>query len=150
MGGPGGGMQMPMLMVRWESASPIREAESKLEIEMPDRSKEFYMISVSGFPTPGQQPGGRGAPNPPMANPQAKDRLKGAAVLKIKGKDPIQPSDVDVIQTDKGMMMVFFFPRESKIDLADKEITFEMNNGPMQVQTKFALKEMKYAGDLAL
>lgn len=130
---------MPTLLVRWESAKPIREAESKLEMEMPDRADEFYMLSVSWFPLQGRDP-----------SPGIKERLIAAAALKIKGKDPIPPADVEVIEGDKGILVVYFFPRKDAIQAADKEVIFEMNNGPSLLQVKFPLKDMKFGGELAL
>ena len=49
-----------------------------------------------------------------------------------------------------GMVMAYLFPRTFVIDENDKEVAFETAMGPMEVRTKFVLKEMKFKGKLEL
>jgi len=132
-------VKTPFLLIRWESAKVIREAESRLEMEMPDRADEAYMISVSGFP--------RSQPLPP---PDSRETLKKLAKLKIMGKDPILPYDVDVLKGDHGFLLIFFFPRNPAIEDSARQVTFEMDNGSLHIEAVFPLKEMRFQGELAL
>ena len=132
-------VKTPFLLIRWESAAAIREAESRLEMEMPDRAAESYMVSVSGFPR-----------SQPLPAPDSREALKKLAKLKIKGKDPIFPGDVDVLKGDKGFLLIFFFPRKPAIESSDGQVTFELDNGNLHIEAVFPLKDMRFQGELAL
>jgi hypothetical protein len=83
-----------------------------------------------------------------MAEMQA--RMKAATALKIKGKVPIAPERIGQAQSAQGPMTLFLFPRTAPISAEDKEISFETSMGPMNVKTKFNLKDMQYEGKLSL
>jgi hypothetical protein len=163
MGRPGGGMERPggmeppQILVRWESAAPVREAAAKLEdtteSKMAEVAREYYIISTSGTPMRGrpgrdQQGQEQARSQPDMSRMQ--ERLLQVTSLKIKGKDSLAPAKVEVLQTDSGLTTLFLFPRTREITLDDKEVTFETSMGPMQVKSKFALKKMMFNGQLAL
>ncbi len=132
-------VKTPFLLVRWESAGAVREAESRLEMEMPDRAAESYMVSVSGFPR-----------SQPLPAPGSREMLKTLARLNIKGKDPIFPSDADVLKGDHEFLLIFFFPRKPEIESSDKQVTFELDNGRLHMEAVFPLKDMQFQGELAL
>lgn len=160
--GPGGMAQQRKVTVRWESAAAMQAAplkEGDLHAKVAAWSKEFYVVTASGM---GGMGGGRGNfsganPDRPEADPermtqmrnQMQDRLKTATLLKRKGKDPIYPARIERLQTADGPMTVFLFPREP-ISMEDKEVQFESAMGPMEVRTRFVLKEMAYQGKLEL
>jgi hypothetical protein len=158
MGGGGGApVEVPKMTVRWESAIPVREAAVKTEAAAKDVdqwSKEFYVITVGGGRISMGGAGGRRGGERPQPDParmqQMQDRFKEATTLKRKGKDPIQPARVERLQTPEGSIMAFLFPRSEAIDLDDKEVTFETAIGPMEVKSKFNLKDMVYKGKLSL
>lgn len=147
----GGGMQQPPEMkatVRWESARPIRDAVKK---GLPKELGDAYLISVTGLrggreggdPQQRQEGGDRG--------PALNNRLKESATLERKGADPISPAQVQSGQLPTGPISYFIFPRGSQpIKESDKEVTFHIKMGRMELKAKFVLKEMMYKGELAV
>jgi hypothetical protein len=154
-GGEMGGGEMrpnlPRMLVRWESAAPVREAAAKAEApaanQFAEWSKEFYvvsLISLSGRPD-------REAAEPdPALVARIQDRLKSVASLTAKGKPPVQPARVEFVKTSEGRATVYLFPRKDAISPDDKEVLFETAMGPMQVKARFPLKDMTYQGRLEL
>ncbi len=139
-----GGNSQPVIkaMVRWESARPIRDAVKK---EIPKEFGESYVISVSGLQA-GR--GGREGREGADAGKGMEERLKQSAELRRKNADPIAASQVI---TGQGQVRYFVFPRGSQpIQASDKEVVFHVALGPMELKTKFALKDMMYRGELAL
>ena len=156
MGESGGGMAAPKVILRWESAEPVREALTKAEAghaaQLAEWSKEFYVITASGIPMTGagrrsSQDGGQMDPNRMQ---QMQQRIAQAATLKRKGKDPLAPARAATIRGKEGMIVVFLFPRTEAITADDKEVSFETVAGPMSFKSKFNLKDMVYDGKLAL
>ena len=141
MGG-GGAPPPPMTTIVWDSAAPVHEARVKLEqkdwAEL--RAKDFYVVSIVGFPMRGQQPNAE----------QMRKRLASAAILERKGKDPIAAADVGFVKSGEKLTVVFLFPRTTAIETTDKEVTFQFKGGPMEAKAKFPLKDMMYGGKLAL
>jgi hypothetical protein len=125
-------------LVRWETASPVAAAKRK---KLPSSVEGQYVVSVSGVPMMG---GGD--------HPQGmEDRLKETTILERKGRDPISPAKVTGGRTEGTTMWIFFFPHGSQpIDADDKEVAFKTKIGPLEVRAKFALKDMRYQGQLAL
>lgn len=77
--------------------------------------------------------------------------LKTSTQLERKGKDPINPELVEVVETQGGPVYVFLFARTGQpIALEDKEVTFHAKAGAMELRAKFVLKEMQYEGQLAI
>jgi hypothetical protein len=81
---------------------------------------------------------------------QMQERMKAAAALKIKGKDAIAPTRIEMATTPDGRTISFLFPRSSDIGMDDKEVAFETAMGPREIKVKFTLKDMVYGGKLAL
>ncbi|MBI3683651.1 MAG: hypothetical protein HY235_25015 [Acidobacteria bacterium] len=137
----GGGMSMPSVTVVWDSAEPVHEARVKLEQKdyAQERARQYYIVSVAGFPIR------------PQGDPaRFKERLQSGASLVRKGKEPITAAEVGFLRAEKGMTVVFMFLRKDALDEADKEVTFQWQMGGMLVKAKFALKDMKFGGKLAL
>ena len=157
MGGPpGGGMEPPKFLIRWESARPVREASAKIEdangAKITELSREFYVISTSVGTMPG---GRRGGPDGEEQRPQPdfsrmQERMIQTTSLRIKGHDAIPPTKVEVVPTGRGITTLFLFPRSTEFGGDAKEVTFETSMGPMQIKTKFSLKDMMYEGRPAL
>lgn len=127
-GGSGGNASMAIRpTVRWESALPIVFALGKTQRSASDT--EFYIVSVSD----------------PLLRGTRLDAA--AAYLRVKDRAPIRAEN---IETGSGSIR-FFFPRANHpITLADKDVTFEAQVGPLDVKAKFSLKEMTYRGQLEL
>jgi len=154
-GGPGGGMSTPRMVVRWESAAPLRDAESRMEqagasAPVSQWAREFYVISVSGLPAGGRRGGEEPAEGQDGRSPMGPASMKAGTSLKRKGKEPIYPARVERLQTAAGPVIAFLFPRTDPIDADDKEVNFESGLGPLGIKCKFVLKAMTYHGKLAL
>ncbi len=156
-GGMGGGMPQIKVTVRWESAQMIIDASKR------QRSKEaqsYYILSVTGLPMmgqgrgrPGQEKKGEGAT---AASPEERRnamvaRFKESTMLERKGKDPIYPERVEILEGNSARLVVFLFPKEgADIAVGDKEVTFHSKMVAMDLKAKFSLKEMMYEGKLEL
>ena len=130
------------------------------------RSKEaqsYYILSATGLPMmgqgqgrarPGQEKKGEGAAPPPSAEERRNAmvaRFKEGTMLERKGKDPIYPERVEILEANNARLVVFLFPKEGQaIEVGDKEVTFHSKLGAMDVKAKFQLKEMMYEGKLEL
>jgi hypothetical protein len=138
----------PTVIVRWETAAPVREAARTAELpyaaRMLEWEKQFYVITTSGLPF-----GGRQQPDPDRVR-QMQERLRGSATLRAKGKPPVGPERVFLANAARGSTMIFLFPRSAAFTVEDKDVTFETAAGPMQIKAKFKPREMEYQGKLAL
>ena len=136
-------------LIRWESARPIRDAVKK---ELPKQLGDAYVISVSGLRLGGMREGQGGTPA--RANERRQQQaefLRTSTQLERKGNDPIAPIQVQSGQIATGPISYFIFPRGSHpIQESDKEVTFHIRMGRMEVKARFALKDMLYKGELAL
>jgi hypothetical protein len=137
--GEGGGHEPQIkAVVRWETAAPVVAARRK---QLPSSVQDQYVVSVSGLPMMGGNDRIQGM----------EERLKVSTMLERKGRDPIYPAKVTGGRSEGIPTWIFFFPHGSQpIDPDDKEVTFKTKIGPVEVKTKFALKDMKYQGHLAL
>jgi hypothetical protein len=145
MGGPGGG-DTPNIhaLVRWESALPICAALKK---SVPPEASQFYLISVTGLP---MRPPNTAAEKDDRTG-RVPDMMKQSTSLERKGKDPIPPDHIEIVEEAEGSSLRFSFPRDSKpILVEDKEVTFVTRMGPISVKAKFPLREMLYKSQLAL
>jgi hypothetical protein len=127
------------LMVRWESAFPVRVAEVKAkEIGAPDWDGEFYAIAVYDVP------GLKGSNN-------ELNILKRAAILKREGKKDIKPERVEVLERPNGLaMVVYLFPRSDEITKDDKRIRFTAQIARLYLERDFDTSEMQFQGKLQL
>ncbi|MBY0506462.1 MAG: hypothetical protein K2X03_21265 [Bryobacteraceae bacterium] len=175
-GGGGGGMpggggppSQPTVLIRWQSALPMKqalikrkfgsEAETSAQAKAILESQEtYYVIAVEKLPKmgagrPRAATGGPGeAEREAGADPAERMRqmLARATSLNRKGKDPIKPEDIKIAMAEKTMTVYFLFPRTDAITLADKEVEFSTRLGPLEIKRKFKLQEMVYAGKLEL
>lgn len=130
-----------ILMVRWESALPIRVAEFKArEIEPPSAEGEGYRIAVFGIPS------GNFKGDPIRLG----DPLKKVATLKREGKRDVKPSRVEVFQRSGDVVVVYLFPLSAEISKTDRQVDFEAQIGRIVVLQSFDLTEMKLLGKLEL
>lgn len=176
-GGAGsGGMPSPGLppityVVRWQSATPIKQALVRANMgesteltaqaqQFLDREEKHYVVAVTGLPA---RMGERMAENT--------DRLKQFASLERKGKDPLKPELVEAETGQGSFSLVFAFPRTEPIEVADKDVEFIFKmtggggqgqqaggrggGGPgagrgLEIKKKFKLKDMVFDGALDL
>ena len=77
--------------------------------------------------------------------------MKESTMLERKGKDPIYPERVEILEGNNARLVVFLFPKEGQaIELGDKDVTFHSKVGAVDMKAKFQLKEMVYEGKLEL
>ena len=148
-GAEGGGGPAPTLslVVRWQSALPIRQAMVKSRFgaeaatsqeaaKMLAAEQESYIVVVSGLPGRFLQ----GAPP---------ERLKNASALRLSKSESISAADVKV---NLGQLSEVFlvFPRTRAIKPEDKEVEVVLTGIGLEVRKKFRLKEMMFDGKLEL
>jgi hypothetical protein len=128
--------QLPTLpvLVRWESAAPVREALLLTHQSTPDEIARDYIITVLGLVSAGKD--------------QPLEGLMSHSVLKIPGKAPVAAEDAKV--DSKTGTVRLYFPRSTAITLADKDVVFATRFGSLAVVKKFHLAEMMYHGRLEL
>ncbi len=149
--GPGGAtFAMGKVVVRWESAAPLRDAAPRSgpaenAKKVAEWAQEFYVVTVSGLPNRGPGAGGMAG-----ADSERTDRMKAATALRIKGKGALPPARIESSASLQGRSISCLFPRAAAIGLDDKEVSFETAVGPSAIKVKFTLKDMLYHGKLEL
>lgn len=149
--GPGGSMPTVNLIVRWQSAMPVREALVKAKFKneagtsaearkMIEKPIEHYILAVGGVP--------RGALQGDAD--ELKKQMLGAAMLTIKGREPIRPIDFMSEGTGRTTEVLFAFPKTAPITEDDKEVEFNVKIGDFSIRQKFRLKDMVVNGKLDL
>jgi len=130
------------LVLRWESASPIRTAESKLEDpNAPGWNGEYYAIAVYGVPIDAGRLDEAG---------QSAD-LKKLGVLKREGMKDVTAAKVEIMASGEGLATVLYlFPRTRAIVPDEQRIEFAAQLGPLYVAQYFYPKEMQFQGKLDL
>jgi len=129
------------VLVRWESALPVRAAEFKVhENAPPTSSNEGYIIAVYGVPGRDKRADPRRLGEP----------FKELAVLKRQGKEDVKPVDVEVFQLNDGAAVVYRFPLSAEISTRDTLVEFSALIGRLQISTVFHLDQMRFQGQLQL
>jgi hypothetical protein len=143
----GGAPAEQTVIVRWESAAPVRDAQLKREQpavvaqRFAEWSKTFYIVSVSRFPL---------TVPPGPALDKLVESMAQSATLSFKDKEPLKPARAFFLQDPEGALFVVLFPRADEIGTDDKEVSFELAGGRIEFRSKFALKNMLLRGKLEL
>jgi hypothetical protein len=133
--------QFVPLMLRWESALPVRVAELKSRIlEPPTLEGEGYNLAVYGVPGAGF----KGDPS------RLGEPLKKQAFLRREGKRDVRPTSVEVFQGNDGLVIVYLFPLSAEITTSDQRIEFVAQIGRVGIAQSFDLAEMQFQGRLEL
>jgi hypothetical protein len=125
------------LLVRWESALPVRAAELKAhEDSPPTLSDDGYTIAVYGVPASYAKgdPASLGKP------------LRESAALKREGKKDVPPSRVEVFQLENSVAVTYLFPLSAEISKNDSIVEFSALIGRLQVSQHFLVQEMQFQG----
>jgi hypothetical protein len=149
-GGQSGGGVTPMIYVSWRSALAFRQAVAKAKFgdeaatsadakKMVDEEPKAYVIMISGL-------SGRAL----RGGDKMKESLMQSTYLIVKGKDPIQATDVQTGGNEQRPVVVFVFPKTAPITLDDKDVEFSTKLGSIAVKQKFHLKDMVLNGKLDL
>ncbi|HEY7304593.1 MAG TPA: hypothetical protein VH601_10785 [Bryobacteraceae bacterium] len=151
------------VLIRWDSALPVREAlqRSSPEAYIDEHAAKDYIISIVGL-----VPGGRyrsvGRPASDSRSDDSEDSrtvdarnpeemleaLMTASRLTPKDKPAISPEDAK-LDASTGTLHIFF-PRTEPITSSDKEVIFTTRFGALTIQKRFRLKDMSYRGKLEL
>ena len=148
--GQSGGGTPQVIYVSWRSALAFRQAVAKAKFgdeaatsadakKMVDEEPKFYLIMISGL-------SGRAL----RGGDKMKESLIPNTSLTVKGKDPIQATDVQTGGNEQRPVVVFVFPRTSPFTLDDKDVEFSTKLGSIVVKQKFHLKDMVLNGKLDL
>jgi len=133
--------QLIRLLVRWESALPVRVAELKTgEAQPPTLSDDGYCIAVYGVPF-------TDAKGDPLT--LARD-FKESAFLKREGKKDVKPFRVEAFELEHSAVVVYLFPYSAEISKKDSAVEFIALIGRLQVSQTFNVEEMLFQGKLEL
>lgn len=157
-GGRPGGFEGPdvppavPVIIRWQTALPVRQALARARFgaeaatspeaaQMLAAEQRTYVIGVAGLP-------------PMFLRGAEPEKLKAAAVLKVKGHEPLHAADVRFSRQDNRITLFLVFPRTEPggyvIRLDDGEVEFALRLAGGDIRRKFKLKDMVYEGKLEL
>ena len=126
------------VVVRWESALPVRAAEQKVgETGVPSVDSDHYAIVVYDILTPKRYNLAR--------------ELRGVAFLKRDNKKDLKPSHVDILRQDNGTAtIVYLFPPRAEITKKDMRLLFTPQIRRLFVSQFFYTDQMLIQGQLEL
>jgi hypothetical protein len=125
------------VVVRWESALPVRAAEQKVgEASAPAWQGDYYAISVYDVISPFHWNLAR--------------ELRGIAMLKRDKKKDLKPTRVQILPRANGRVgLVYLFPRSAGIT-GDSNVRFVAQIGRLFVSQFFFPEEMQFQGKTEL
>ncbi len=123
--------------VRWESALPVRAAESRIgEKEIPGIG-DYYAIAVHDL-------------RPPFRWNLANE-LRGVSFLKLDKKRELKPTRVVILpKANRMATIVYLFPRSAEITKKDQNLVFVAQVGRLFVSVNFFPADMRLDGELQL
>jgi len=126
------------VMVRWESARPVRAAEQKVgETSAPEVGSEYYAVAVYNVPTPNRWGLAR--------------ELRSVAALKRAKRKDIKPAHVVILRKDNGLAtVVYLFRRSVEISKRDGYVGFSAQIDRLVIWQAFSTQEMQIRGELEL
>ena len=130
-----------VLVVRWESALPMREAELKArDTAAPTVDDEHYTLAVYGLPRAELSADDKGL----------EKKLQKKGFLRRDGKKDLQATRVRVLFREDGPVVVYMFPRSTELTRNDRRIEFSGEAGKWKFATPFFTEDMYLAGKLEL
>ncbi len=147
------------VIVRWESALPVKQALLKLKFGASppppgdpsytlDRVERDYVVAVVGLEMPRARK--KMADGDPSPEERMRDEFLATTRLTRKGQPPLMPEEVRVNPPEARSEVLFLFPRSHPIEPRDKEVTFEAQWKALGIRKSFRLKDMTYRGKLEL
>jgi hypothetical protein len=126
------------VVVRWESALPIRDAEQKIGMtNVPLGDENHYAIVVYGIPI--------------LDPPNRVQELKDIAFIQRDKKKNLKPSSVKIFRLGDGTAnVVYLFPRSIEITKKDGRVRFIAQIGRLFLAQDFYTEEMQIRGTLEL
>jgi hypothetical protein len=140
-----GVMRRATVVVRWESAQPVRDA---LQLPPLQGFEGRYVISVSNIPAGAMNHRRRGEPEPTPEEVIAE--LQGAATLEVTGRDPAGAGIVRRLAGSQSSYLFGFSQDLLPLTGNEKEVVFLLHTARVSVKEKFELKNMIYHGKLAV
>ena len=143
--------------VRWDSASPVREALRRVSgSETPGASSGDYVITLTGLIPAGRYHSAGRADTSSNSdgvsdkrNPEELlEAFMSSSRLLPRGETAIAPSNVK-LDPASGALHIFF-PHTRPIEAKAKEVVFVTRFGDFRVRAKFRVKDMRYQGKPAL
>ena len=147
-GGRGGGGNVMKLVVTWQSAMPIKQANVRGKMPGPgevpadakqylENTDEFYVVMVEGMPQNFARQALADAP-----------KIK-KSVLKV-GKREIALNKFGTNARGRNIDFVLLFEKKEAIKVEENEVEVVVKLGIFEVKKKFKLKDMIVAGKLEL
>lgn len=126
------------LVLRWESASPVRKAEAKLEDPAaPGWDGDYYAVAIYGVPIDAAR----------LDEPGRSGILKKLGVLKREGMKDLSAAKVEITPSSNTLATVLYlFPRTANITADEKRIEFAAQLGRIYVAQYFYPAEMNFQG----
>jgi hypothetical protein len=122
------------VVVRWESAQPVRAAEMKLGESGIPNWRDYYAIAVHEVPY--------------LSRWNLAAELKGVAFLQRDKKKDLRPKRVEIVHHEKGpMTVVYLFSRANEIARKDANVRFVAQIGRLYVSQFFFPSEMEFEGN---
>ena len=124
------------VLVRWESARPVRLA---MGIEEEPANEHRYVVSVTGFPIL-------------RADVTASlGAMKNSTRLERVSRERLWATHAETRESGGAVVLMFNFDGEAKpITTEDREVFFVTRLGTMNLRVKFTLREMMYERRLAV
>jgi hypothetical protein len=136
------------LVVRWESAAPVREA---LRTRLPAEFDGHYVVSVEGIdPSMLVRPNTKDGSLPEITVEDQLSRLREGARLEVKGKESLAAGVVDFTGRFRYTWRFGFSKELLTLEPADRDLGFSIKAGSVRFRADFAIKEMMYRGALAV
>ena len=136
------------VVVRWESAPPVRDA---LRTRLPEEFADHYVISVEGIDTSMLvRPNSRDGEAPDLSPEEQASRLKDGARLAVKGRDSLPAGVIDAIGRVRRTWRFGFARELLPISASDRDLVFSIKAGGVRFQVDFKVQDMRYKGTLAL
>jgi len=133
--------RVPELILRWESAMPVRAAELKApDVFAPTVDEDHYAIAVFGLPNQMVGDGSR----------QFAEALRDSAGIRRDGKKDMRPSSVEILMREEGAILLYLFPRTNEIGTRDGLMEFSAQIGRMTIKQPFDPGQMIFQGKLEL
>ncbi len=123
--------------VRWESAMPVRAAETKVgDTIFATEPNAWYSIVLYGVPVPEKWHA---------------DRLKSLAYIRRQNKPDFKCGRVEIIRHEDGTAtVVYMFPRSEEISRRDRDVIFVTQIDRLFVTRYFHPTLMQFEGNLEL
>jgi hypothetical protein len=137
------------VIISWRGALPMKRAIVRQQVgqrgSVPpqaqtylDTPEEHYVVGLQGLP-------------PQYTTPGPGRDVEVTAFLRRNGKAPIPAQQATPLVTRGTFIMLLRFPKVDPITLADEDVELEAKFGQLQqIKKKFKLKDLVYAGSLAL